>query len=74
MMFTGGALSQAYGLNEILKGNGAMPKDLFVYPERFMHGNLAYIMLGLVALHVGAAFYHQFIRKDNLIGRMWFGK
>ncbi len=74
MMFTGGALSQAYGLNEILNGNGAMPKDLFVYPERFMHGNVSYVMLVLIAMHIGAALYHQFIRKDNLIGRMWFGK
>jgi len=25
-------------------------------------------------LHVGAALYHQFVRKDNLLARMWFGK
>ncbi|HCR72606.1 MAG TPA: hypothetical protein DIW23_14275 [Anaerolineae bacterium] len=31
-------------------------------------------MIALVVLHTGAALYHQFIRKDNLIGRMWFGK
>jgi cytochrome b561 len=64
----------AYGLKDILAGNGAMPDSLFVYPERAMHGNLAYLMLALVALHVGAALYHQFIRKDNLLARMWFGK
>ena len=27
----------------------------------------------LVVLHVGAALYHQFFIKDNLLGRMWFG-
>ena len=28
----------------------------------------------LILLHVGAALYHQFILKDNLMKRMWFGK
>jgi cytochrome b561 len=27
----------------------------------------------LIALHIGAAFYHQFLRKDNLLARMWYG-
>jgi len=31
-------------------------------------------VLGLFLLHVGGAVYHQFIIKDNLISRMWFGK
>ncbi len=31
------------------------------------------ILLVLIILHIGAALYHQFIRKDNLLGRMWFG-
>lgn len=30
--------------------------------------------MALILLHVGAAFYHQIILKDNLMGRMWFGK
>lgn len=28
----------------------------------------------LILLHVGAALYHQFIIKDNLFQRMWYGK
>jgi cytochrome b561 len=32
-----------------------------------------FIALGLIAVHVGAALYHQFILKDNLIARMWYG-
>lgn len=75
MMFSGDSLDEAYGLENMLKGiGGPVPADLFVYPERILHGNLAYVMIALVALHVGAALYHQFIRKDNLIARMWFGK
>jgi len=38
------------------------------------HG-LSWIMLLLLVLfHAGAALYHQFIVKDDLFGRMWFGK
>jgi cytochrome b561 len=74
MLFSGDSLDEAYGLEKILAGNGSMPADLFVYPERMIHGNFAYVLAALVALHVGAALYHQFIRKDNLLARMWYGK
>jgi len=30
-------------------------------------------MLGLLALHIGAALYHQFIRRDRLLSRMGVG-
>jgi len=32
------------------------------------------LAMGLILLHVGAALYHQFIIKDNLLTRMWYGK
>lgn len=31
-------------------------------------------IVGLLFLHVGGALYHQFIIRDNLFSRMWFGK
>jgi cytochrome b561 len=31
-------------------------------------------IMGLLFLHVAGAVYHQFIIKDNLLNRMWFGK
>ena len=37
------------------------------------HGLSWTLLLLLILLHVGAALYHQFIRKDNLLSRMWFG-
>jgi cytochrome b561 len=40
----------------------------------FFHGGIWTLLILLIALHVGAALYHQFILKDNLMGRMWFGK
>jgi cytochrome b561 len=38
------------------------------------HGAIWFFLLLLILLHVGAALYHQFILKDNLLGRMWYGK
>ena len=38
------------------------------------HGGIWTLLLLLILLHVGAALYHQFIRKDHLLQRMWFGK
>ena len=33
-----------------------------------------FLVILLVLGHIGAALYHQFILKDNLFSRMWFGK
>jgi cytochrome b561 len=38
------------------------------------HGLSWVLLFLLILLHVGAALYHQFLVKDNLLGRMWFGK
>jgi cytochrome b561 len=38
------------------------------------HEGVWILLILLIALHVGAALYHQFIVKDNLLSRMWFGK
>ncbi|MBK6793146.1 MAG: cytochrome b/b6 domain-containing protein [Anaerolineales bacterium] len=32
------------------------------------------LAMALIFLHVGAALYHQFILKDNILSRMWYGK
>ncbi|MEL6128141.1 MAG: cytochrome b [Pseudomonadota bacterium] len=34
------------------------------------HGLIAVIVAGLVFAHIGAALYHQFVKKDGLIRRM----
>lgn len=38
------------------------------------HGFLAYVLLGFLALHISAAIWHQFIKKDGLFRRIWFSK
>ncbi|WEX78760.1 cytochrome b [Sinorhizobium numidicum] len=35
-----------------------------------VHALLAYVMLGLVAMHAAAALYHHFIRHDDVLVRM----
>lgn len=40
---------------------------------RTAHGIMSQILLALFVLHVGAALYHQFIRRDRLLARMGVG-
>ena len=35
-----------------------------------LHELGGYVLIGLILLHIGAAIYHQFIRKDGLLARM----
>jgi cytochrome b561 len=37
-----------------------------------LHSYLQYVLYALLALHIGAALYHQLILKDSLLRRMWF--
>ena len=38
-----------------------------------LHRMTAYLVALLVGVHILAAVYHQFIRRDNLLARMWYG-
>lgn len=60
------------GLGDILTGasNQPVPTE-FNVPPRGPHGVLALILIGLLVLHVGAALYHHFIRRDDVLRRMW---
>ena len=74
MAFSGMGISQSAGLpGVVFGGQGSLPQDFFTIPARLGHGLVSTLLLLLVLLHVGAALYHQFIKKDNLLARMWFG-
>jgi len=45
----------------------------FRSPLRLIHRLTAYLVALLLSIHILAALYHQFIRKDNLFARMWYG-
>ena len=73
---SGMSLSMQAGLVPIVfGGSGAsLPADFFEFTARMMHGFIVPALLLLVVLHVGAALYHKFMLKDNLLPRMWYGK
>ncbi len=54
---------------------------IYASSDRAMHGLLedthkilAYILAALVIVHVAAALRHHFMKRNNVLGRMWFGK
>ena len=76
MVLSGLATAFGAGLFPIVFGDSgeALPPDLTVLPQRVAHGFIARALLALIALHVAAALYHQLVRRDRLLRRMWFGK
>ncbi|MDD2923213.1 MAG: cytochrome b/b6 domain-containing protein [Anaerolineales bacterium] len=75
MALSGISLSAQAGLAPIVFGGaGNLPADFYDFTARMLHGFIAPALALLVLLHVGAAFYHQLMLKDNLLARMWYGK
>lgn len=58
----------------LFAGSDAPLPDFSDYLPRVPHGIGARVMIALLVLHIGAALYHHFIKKDGLIWRMWFVK
>ncbi len=76
MVATGYATGILAGLPAIVfGGSGApLPPTFTIYPTFVAHGYIAALLVGFIILHVLAAFYHQFIRRDRLFRRMFFGR
>lgn len=71
----GAVIASKRNLIGYVLGNGSVSR--LQGADNFMGGlhHLGFIaVMGLLLLHVGGALYHQFIIKDNLLSRMWFGK
>jgi cytochrome b561 len=51
-----------------------LPKTFDALPSFQVHSVLATLLAILIAAHVAAALYHQFVLKDGLFRRMWFGE
>nr|WP_284701484.1 cytochrome b/b6 domain-containing protein [Rhodoplanes tepidamans] len=67
MMMSSGAGPIVFG------GSGDLLPDFEAFVGRVQHGLGARLLIGLVALHIGAALYHQFILRDRILGRMGIG-
>lgn len=76
MAWTGYATAILAGLPAIVfGGSGApLPPTFMIYPTRVAHGYIAALLAGVIILHVLAAVFHQFVRKDGLFRRMFFGR
>jgi len=75
MVGSGIALFVMSGAGAILAGNAPGPlPDFWSFPPRYGHATMVRLMLLLLLLHLGAALYHQFIRKDRLFARMGVGQ
>jgi cytochrome b561 len=64
------------GLSDIVFfGSGeALPETFDDLLPRIVHGILTKILIVTIALHFLATIWHQFIRKENVFSRMWFGR
>ncbi len=58
----------------VFGGEGNLPQSFFDYPPRYVHGIATKLLAALVLLHIVGAIYHQFVLKDRLFSRMWFGR
>lgn len=76
MIVTGLATALLADLPSIVfAGSGApLPQSFATFPTRVIHGVIAKVFVALIAVHATAALYHQFILRDGLIRRMWFGR
>lgn len=73
LVFSGVMLSLQSGAFDAVFGSGVLPEDFKQFTPRKIHGLASRLAMGLIALHVLAALWHQFIVKDALISRMRFG-
>ncbi len=67
--------SMLHGDRLVLPGGLVVP-DLLPFDRKLahtvfqVHGIVALILLGLIGMHVAAAFYHHFVRKDDVLAGM----
>lgn len=75
MAGSGIGISVLAGLPPIVFGGSGdpLPPDFWAYPPRYAHAILANILMVLIVLHVAAFAWHQWVKKDSLFHRMWFG-
>lgn len=67
--FTGWLISGSFQRN-----GPPLPQSFALLPSFQVHATLAVVLAVLIAVHIAAALYHQFVLKDGLFRRMWFGE
>ena len=56
-----------------LAGGAPLP-DFSTFAPFVVHGLAARLLIGLLVLHIGAALFHHFVRRDGLLARMGIGR
>ena len=72
MVASGVGMVALTGAAPAIFAGGPLP-EFDEVPPYLMHGIMSRILIALVLGHIGAALFHQFIRRDGLIGRMRVG-
>jgi cytochrome b561 len=72
MATSGVATLIASGAVPAILSGGPLPDFEDLIP-RMAHGLMSRVLLALFVVHVAAALYHQFIRRDRLLARMGVG-
>lgn len=57
---------ETLGIPPLLSKNEAVSKV-----AEAVHGTAIFLLLALIAMHVGAAAYHGLVRRDGIVSRMW---
>lgn len=74
MAGSGVAMSVLAGLPDIVFGGvGSLPVNFDSLPPRAVHGVVAKLLMLAIGMHIVAALYHQFVRRDGLLARMGYG-
>ncbi|MEM7429910.1 MAG: cytochrome b/b6 domain-containing protein, partial [Pseudomonadota bacterium] len=74
MVASGMGMIVLSGAGPALFGQSGILPDFWDYAPRIPHGIGARLLVALLVLHIGAALYHQYIRRDGLLSRMWFAR
>jgi cytochrome b561 len=72
MATSGIATLIASGAVPAMLSGGPLP-DFGQFVPRIAHGLMSRVLLALFIVHVGAALYHQLVRRDRLLARMGVG-
>ena len=60
---------------EVLNAIGVPPllpkNEALASAAKVAHGTIAWVLIGVIAIHVAAAAYHGLVRKDGVVSRMW---
>jgi cytochrome b561 len=76
MVTSGYATGILAGLNKSVfqRSGDPLPASFEIYPSFVAHSYIGVLLAGLIVLHVAAALFHQFARKDRLLSRMLYGR